>query len=541
MDTVEANEALGLPVENRRYEFVPGVLALFGVASIVLLTNNPFKVHALRRLGVNVVSRLPIVAQTPGDHAASYLRTKVEKMGHVIPEPPVAQVAPSAMPLRTSHTASPPVDALSARDGSGVERLLQWLEADLQGAAWKTRLSEALERPSVTLAFAQSLDGSIAPAECHEPTERLLLSGRKAQRATHAVRAAHDAILVGVGTVLADDPRLTTRLVQGGDALPIILDTNGRTPRYSRLVRQAEAKYASHGGGVHLVVFVAASTSSDLGKGAAASGCKDTTDVVRRSRHPSNLAHRLNSLPGVAVEYVPYDANGCETELCLSTVLARLHDSYACRSVMVEGGARVLAAFLRHPSCLFDRVVCTIAPVFVGGRSYASSRAVEHHAHKSHVSIAAGIEPEGVIMLDRDVVVFGKMQRALDTQPVLGSVSYGKAHSTINDAGAQWCYAAPAFSAPHERRPSRHVAPEAASWKRECESLKPRMEEALNKQLLRPPDSAPDSSKAPALPPSETGRNPRNPVPASGRLDTVDSRIQNKTVQMYPSRLRSML
>lgn len=66
-------------------------------------------------------------------------------------------------------------------------------------------------RPFVTLTFASTLDGSIAAAD----GRALPISGREALCVTHALRAIHDAILVGVGTVVADDPSLTTRLVSG--------------------------------------------------------------------------------------------------------------------------------------------------------------------------------------------------------------------------------------------------------------------------------------------------------------------------------------
>ena len=63
-------------------------------------------------------------------------------------------------------------------------------------------------RPVITLSFAQSLDGSIT-ARRGEPTA---LSGPESTHLTHRLRLAHDAILVGVGTVLADDPLLTARI-----------------------------------------------------------------------------------------------------------------------------------------------------------------------------------------------------------------------------------------------------------------------------------------------------------------------------------------
>ena len=63
----------------------------------------------------------------------------------------------------------------------------------------------------VTLTYAQSLDGSIAAVR----GEPLRLSGEASMRMTHELRAVHDAIAVGIGTVLADNPSLTVRLVPG--------------------------------------------------------------------------------------------------------------------------------------------------------------------------------------------------------------------------------------------------------------------------------------------------------------------------------------
>src|SRR5512143_3069618 len=83
-----------------------------------------------------------------------------------------------------------------------------------------------LDRPRVTLTYAQSLDGSIA-ARSGMP---LPLSGTESMQYTHQLRAAHEAILVGIGTVLSDDPRLNVRLTAGASPRPIILDSELRCP-----------------------------------------------------------------------------------------------------------------------------------------------------------------------------------------------------------------------------------------------------------------------------------------------------------------------
>src|SRR4051794_24685033 len=90
----------------------------------------------------------------------------------------------------------------------------------------------AIDRPIVTLAYAQSLDGSIATA-ARRP---LALSSQPALKLTHQLRAEHDAILVGIGTVLADDPLLTVRLVNGPNPVPVVLDSRLRLPSTARLL-----------------------------------------------------------------------------------------------------------------------------------------------------------------------------------------------------------------------------------------------------------------------------------------------------------------
>ena len=88
-------------------------------------------------------------------------------------------------------------------------------------------------RPLVSLCYAQSLDGSISDAS-KRPLE---LSGSDSMIFTHKLRTVHDAILVGIGTVLTDDPRLTVRLVQGKNPQPVILDSHCRTPVSSYLMQ----------------------------------------------------------------------------------------------------------------------------------------------------------------------------------------------------------------------------------------------------------------------------------------------------------------
>jgi GTP cyclohydrolase II len=82
LDTVEANERLGFKADQREFAMPAEMLKALGVLRVRLLSNNPDKVAALERGGIEVVERVPCEV-TPSSHAEDYLRTKKEKMGHL--------------------------------------------------------------------------------------------------------------------------------------------------------------------------------------------------------------------------------------------------------------------------------------------------------------------------------------------------------------------------------------------------------------------------------------------------------------------------
>ena len=104
-----------------------------------------------------------------------------------------------------------------------VTEIMEQIEVLLRGAS---DYHQSVGRPFVTLSYAQSLDGCIA-AKRGQP---LALSGPQSLTLTHQLRSAHDAIMVGIGTLLADNPRLTVRLVEGRDPQPVVLDSRLRFP-----------------------------------------------------------------------------------------------------------------------------------------------------------------------------------------------------------------------------------------------------------------------------------------------------------------------
>jgi 3,4-dihydroxy 2-butanone 4-phosphate synthase / GTP cyclohydrolase II len=83
LDTVEANERLGLPADLRDYGIGAQILADLGLSSIRILTNNPKKIRGLEGYGLSVSAQLPI-EHAPNAHNEDYLRTKAQRMGHTL-------------------------------------------------------------------------------------------------------------------------------------------------------------------------------------------------------------------------------------------------------------------------------------------------------------------------------------------------------------------------------------------------------------------------------------------------------------------------
>jgi len=177
-------------------------------------------------------------------------------------------------------------------------------------------------RPFVTLSYAQSLDGCISV----RPGEPLALSGQRSLRLTHQLRAAHDAILVGIGTVFSDNPRLTVRLVNGSNPRPVVVDSFLRIPLDCNILTE----------------------------------CSRDPIIVTSDKAEESRVKALQEM-GALVVRVSSNDKGLLNLTELLGVLADL----SVNSLMVEGGARIITSFLMDK--LPDFVVLTIAPVMVGG------------------------------------------------------------------------------------------------------------------------------------------------------------------------------
>jgi len=200
-----------------------------------------------------------------------------------------------------------------------MDDTLEWLDRlALLSEEWLSRH----HRPLVTVSYAQSLDGSIATRN----KTQLQLSSPQSMILTHHIRAACDAIVIGINTVLIDDPRLTVRLCPGKNPQPIVLDSKLRTPMDSRLLNREDLR-----------CWLACTDKSDSGMiGTAESR---GADVIRCQPDPygrvdlPNLLHQLAEL--------------------------------GIRSIMVEGGSQVITSFIEAQ--LVDQMIITIAPRLVGG------------------------------------------------------------------------------------------------------------------------------------------------------------------------------
>jgi diaminohydroxyphosphoribosylaminopyrimidine deaminase / 5-amino-6-(5-phosphoribosylamino)uracil reductase len=207
--------------------------------------------------------------------------------------------------------------------GLEVETGLCEAEAAEINAGFFCRLRN--RRPLVTLKLATSLDGRIATGS----GESQWITGPPARERAHALRAAHDAIMVGTGTVLADDPQLTCRLPGLAHRSPVrvVVDRHLRIPPTTRLISDARA----------VPVWILTLPSAD---------------PERRQAFLRAGATVIDIDPSP-------DRNGS-----LAAALAALGERGITR-LLVEGGGHLAAAFAR--AGLIDRLVWVHAPMLIGG------------------------------------------------------------------------------------------------------------------------------------------------------------------------------
>ena len=188
-------------------------------------------------------------------------------------------------------------------------------------------------RPLVTVSYAQSVDGSIATRN----REQLQLSSHQSLVLTHRIRAACDAGVIGINTLLVDNPLLTVRLIEGTSPQPIVLDSNLRTPLQARLLDRIDRR-----------CWLA---------------CTDNSDP-----------DRVGAIEGRGAEIIRChcDRRG---RVDLPDLL-HLLGKRGIKSIMVEGGSQVITSFIE--ARLVDQMIITIAPRLVGGLQVLDRPAVDN-------------------------------------------------------------------------------------------------------------------------------------------------------------------
>lgn len=209
-------------------------------------------------------------------------------------------------------------------------------------------------RPFVTASFAISADGCLSQVRGHASS----ISGPESLRMTHQLRAMHDAVLVGVGTVLSDDPQLNTRLVVGPSPRRVVLDTALRVPTSARILDSTP-----------LCPWLVTAAPEGSARAVALAGA------------------------GAELIHVPASPEG----VSLSAVLDDLSQR-GVTTLMLEGGAAILDSFFREgyvdyvAMTVSPRALRTAAAVGLGGPTTAALHGWQatHHARFGCDHVAAG-------------------------------------------------------------------------------------------------------------------------------------------------------
>ncbi len=239
-----------------------------------------------------------------------------------------------------------------------------------------TTKQSPITRPVVTLSYAQTLDGRLATSTGGSQW----ISAAESLRFSHELRAEHDAIMVGVGTVREDDPRLTVRLAAGRNPLRVVVDSTLRTPL----------------------------SAAVLAEGAAAGTVFAITD-----RAPAAKRNKVCAL-GATVLCLPTEAEG---RVDLIALLAALHQR-GVGSVLVEGGAQMITALLRER--LVDRLVVCVAPKILGAGIEAVGDLGIRELARSLTVTDTSVTPYGA-----DLVFDGRVEYSLTPATMKSEVCEG--------------------------------------------------------------------------------------------------------------------
>jgi diaminohydroxyphosphoribosylaminopyrimidine deaminase / 5-amino-6-(5-phosphoribosylamino)uracil reductase len=267
------------------------------------------------------------IADAKGKVAGSTLYVTLEPCCHSGKTPPCTDLIIRSKIRRVVIAASDSNPLVSCRgiaclESAGIEIVRGVLEAESR------RLNEAFfwfmetGLPFVTVKYAQTLDGRIATATGNSQW----ISSPSSLKFSHRLRAEHDAILVGIGTVLRDNPTLTVRLVRGRNPLRVVADSGLATPADANVMRNLS----------------------------------ETPTLIATTRNPSDPRYQRLSKAGAHLITVAPDRN---QQVDLKKLFQKLA-AENISSVLIEGGAGIITSALGQG--LVHRLVVVTAPKILG-------------------------------------------------------------------------------------------------------------------------------------------------------------------------------
>lgn len=266
------------------------------------------------------------VRDARGDIEGADVYVTLEPCSHYGKTPPCADMLISHKPKRVISSISDPNPKVAGRGfeklkSAGIEVKTGVLEEECK---WMNRgflRRMKYGRPWIMVKCAATLDGMVAP----ESGERKWITGPEARMCVHGLRSENDALLTGIGTVLADDPQMTVRLTEGKSPMRVIMDRSLRTPTDASML---------NGGAV---IFTLNTASSKKAEALEEAGAR----IIRICGSEDFLSEVVTCLCGMGVNYL-----------------------------MVEAGPSVTSSFIKSGLC--DELALFVAPKIMGkGKSFA--------------------------------------------------------------------------------------------------------------------------------------------------------------------------
>jgi len=251
----------------------------------------------------------------------------LEPCTHYGKTPPCIDSVVASRPARVVVGVSDPNPAVSGKGlkilkDNGIETTVDLLKEECIKLNERYFKFTTTGVPFVTLKYAQTFDGRIAS----ETGQSKWISSEASLKFAHKLRSCHDAVMVGIGTVLADDPDLRPRLVKGNYPIRIVVDSHLKMPPNARILKnQGDSK----------------------------------TIVISGTRYNGENLSRLKHM-GIETIIMPeHEENLIDLEACLTKLGER-----SISSILVEGGSKMITSFMKKR--LVDKLIAVTAPRIIG-------------------------------------------------------------------------------------------------------------------------------------------------------------------------------